>query len=147
MAIGVVVGNWISKHYGRRWCIFVMSIYALGSVSVIVSGTSRAQMLAGRSIHCMIAPEQQRVVQDWMDFRYLPRNATGCYSDLFGWDFACAPSRRDRSSVLAEHQGKSTMPLYFRRLADVLSSVVVCLSRGSLGLRPKTKKTSPGNFR
>lgn len=30
-----------------------MNVYALGSTAVIISGTNRAQMLTGRSIHCM----------------------------------------------------------------------------------------------
>ncbi len=48
----VFIGSWISRHYGRRWCVFAMSIYALGSTAVLVSGLTRAQMLTGRSIHC-----------------------------------------------------------------------------------------------
>lgn len=53
--IGVFIGSWASNRYGRRWCIFLMSIYALGSTSVLVSGLNRPQMLAGRSIHCTSA--------------------------------------------------------------------------------------------
>ncbi|EED23931.1 sugar transport protein, putative [Talaromyces stipitatus ATCC 10500] len=64
--VGVIIGNFISKHYGRRWCIFVMSLYSLGSVSVIVSGTSRGQMLAGRSIHYIYLGMQLAVIPTFL---------------------------------------------------------------------------------
>lgn len=50
--VGVFIGSFISNRYGRRWCVFAMSVYALGSTAVIVSAKSPAQMLTGRSIHC-----------------------------------------------------------------------------------------------
>ncbi|CAI7630766.1 unnamed protein product [Penicillium manginii] len=51
--IGVFVGGWVSNTYGRRMCVFVMSIYALGSASVVISSTTQAQIQAGRALHCM----------------------------------------------------------------------------------------------
>jgi MFS family permease len=49
---GVFVGGWVSNTYGRRMCVFVMSIYALGSASVVISSTTQAQIQAGRALHC-----------------------------------------------------------------------------------------------
>ncbi|RFU35070.1 hypothetical protein B7463_g1273, partial [Scytalidium lignicola] len=60
--VGVLIGSWISKHYGRRWYIFAMNIYALGSTAVIVSGTNNAQMLTGRSIHYVYLGMQLAVI-------------------------------------------------------------------------------------
>ncbi|OKL60827.1 hypothetical protein UA08_03813 [Talaromyces atroroseus] len=66
IAIGVIVGNWISKHYGRRWCIFVMSIYALGSTSVIISAYNRPQILAGRTLHYVYLGMQLAVIPTFL---------------------------------------------------------------------------------
>ncbi|PWY90229.1 sugar transport protein [Aspergillus heteromorphus CBS 117.55] len=49
--IGVFLGGYISNTYGRRWCIFSMNLYALGSASVVVSSTTIGQLLAGRALH------------------------------------------------------------------------------------------------
>ncbi|KAH6721875.1 putative sugar transport protein [Leptodontidium sp. MPI-SDFR-AT-0119] len=59
---GVFVGSWISKRYGRRWCIFLMNIYALGTTAVMVSGTNRAQMLTGRSLYSIYLGMQLSVI-------------------------------------------------------------------------------------
>lgn len=51
MESGVFVGSWISKHYGRRWCVCLITVYALCSTAVLVSSESSAHKLTGRSIH------------------------------------------------------------------------------------------------
>jgi hypothetical protein len=52
LALGVFLGGYISNKYGRRMCISVMSIYALGSASVVISSRTDAQIQAGRALHC-----------------------------------------------------------------------------------------------
>ncbi|KIW18021.1 hypothetical protein PV08_02308 [Exophiala spinifera] len=55
---GVYVGSVISNRYGRRMCVFVMSIYALFSSAIIFSSHTKAQILAGRTIHyCYLGME------------------------------------------------------------------------------------------
>ncbi|KAJ5587474.1 general substrate transporter, partial [Penicillium hispanicum] len=49
--IGVFLGSYVSNTYGRRMCIFVMSVYALGSTAVVVSSQTVAQIQAGRALH------------------------------------------------------------------------------------------------
>lgn len=49
---GVFLGGYVSNTYGRRMCIFVMSVYALGSTSVVVSSETVAQIQAARALHC-----------------------------------------------------------------------------------------------
>ncbi|KUL82581.1 hypothetical protein ZTR_09361 [Talaromyces verruculosus] len=47
-AVGVMVGSLVSSRWGRRMCIFVMSCWALVAATIVISSTSRDQMLAGR---------------------------------------------------------------------------------------------------
>ncbi|KAJ5966214.1 general substrate transporter [Penicillium waksmanii] len=60
--IGVFVGGWVSNTYGRRMCVFVMSIYALGSASVVISSTTQAQIQAGRALHYIYLGMQLAVI-------------------------------------------------------------------------------------
>ncbi|EGX87921.1 sugar transport protein, putative [Cordyceps militaris CM01] len=64
--VGVFIGSWISNKYGRRACICAMSVYALGSTTVIVSSSGRAQMLAGRSIHYIYLGMQLAVIPTFL---------------------------------------------------------------------------------
>ena len=52
LSAGVFLGGYISNRYGRRMCIFVMSVYALGSTAVVISSHTVAQIQAGRALHC-----------------------------------------------------------------------------------------------
>ena len=51
-AVGVMVGSLVSSRWGRRMCIFVMSCWALVAATIVISSTSRDQMLAGRILFC-----------------------------------------------------------------------------------------------
>ncbi|KFY81197.1 hypothetical protein V499_00023 [Pseudogymnoascus sp. VKM F-103] len=64
--IGVFIGSWVSNRYGRRWCILLMNIYALGSTAVIISGTNRPQMLSGRSLHYVYLGMQLAVIPTFL---------------------------------------------------------------------------------
>jgi hypothetical protein len=69
-----------------------MSICAIGTTAVIISGTTRPQQLVGRSIHCMSIDDQLQYTGLYIDDlksnipsnRYLPRHDTGSYSYTFG---------------------------------------------------------------
>lgn len=51
-AFGLIIGSLISAKYGRRMTMFCMSIYALISATVVITSTTRAQILAGRTLNC-----------------------------------------------------------------------------------------------
>ncbi|KAJ5616896.1 hypothetical protein N7537_002010 [Penicillium hordei] len=50
-ACGVVIGSFISAQFGRRWCMFVMSIYALGTATITTTSQSSDQILAARILN------------------------------------------------------------------------------------------------
>lgn len=54
-AIGLVVGSLISARFGRRTTMFVMSVYALISATVVVTSTRKEQILVGRILNCKCA--------------------------------------------------------------------------------------------
>lgn len=49
-AVGLVSGNFISRRWGRRVCMLVMSACALVSAIILVTSQHREQMLAGRIV-------------------------------------------------------------------------------------------------
>ncbi|KAI8254652.1 High-affinity glucose transporter ght1 [Colletotrichum sp. SAR 10_77] len=51
-AIGLVVGSLTSARFGRRTTMFVMSVYALISATVVVTSTRKEQILVGRILNC-----------------------------------------------------------------------------------------------
>ncbi|KAG7150909.1 MFS transporter fmqE like protein [Verticillium longisporum] len=50
-AAGVIIGSLISSRFGRRWCMFVMSIYALGTATIAVTSNSKDQIMAARILN------------------------------------------------------------------------------------------------
>ncbi|KAJ5745935.1 hypothetical protein N7520_011117 [Penicillium odoratum] len=66
LAIGVFIGGYVSNKYGRRMCIFTMSIYALGSASVVVSSTTVAQIQTGRALHYIYLGMQLAVIPTFL---------------------------------------------------------------------------------
>ncbi|KAJ6119565.1 hypothetical protein N7523_003845 [Penicillium sp. IBT 18751x] len=60
--LGVFLGGYVSNTYGRRMCVFVMSIYALGSASVVVSSSTEAQIQIGRALHYIYLGMQMAVI-------------------------------------------------------------------------------------
>ncbi|KAJ0336559.1 hypothetical protein COL922a_007836 [Colletotrichum nupharicola] len=50
-AIGLVVGSLTSARFGRRTTMFVMSVYALISATVVVTSTRKEQILVGRILN------------------------------------------------------------------------------------------------
>lgn len=49
---GVIIGSFISARFGRRWCMFTMSIYALATATITTTSQSSDQILAARILNC-----------------------------------------------------------------------------------------------
>lgn len=49
--IGMLIGSNISARWGRRMCMFIMSIYALCTAAITFSSRSRAQILTARILN------------------------------------------------------------------------------------------------
>lgn len=50
--VGVIIGSFVSKRWGRRWCMFSMSAYALVSATICVTSQTKEQIMAGRILNC-----------------------------------------------------------------------------------------------
>lgn len=61
-AAGVLVGSWISARWGRRMCMFVMSIYALGTATVCITSRSKDQIMAARILNYVYVGMELAVV-------------------------------------------------------------------------------------
>ncbi|KAI1876205.1 uncharacterized protein JN550_001701 [Neoarthrinium moseri] len=61
-AAGVLTGSWISGHYGRRMCMFVMSIYALATATIAVTSHSKEQIMAARILNYVYVGMELAVV-------------------------------------------------------------------------------------
>lgn len=49
---GVIIGSLVSERWGRRWCMFVMSAWALVPAIMAVTSTSKHQIMATRILNC-----------------------------------------------------------------------------------------------
>lgn len=49
---GVIIGSVVSARWGRRWCMFGMSAWAIVPALIAITSTSRSQILAGRILNC-----------------------------------------------------------------------------------------------
>lgn len=49
--LGVLAGTWISSRWGRRWCMFIMSVYALITATIAVTSSHREQIMAARILN------------------------------------------------------------------------------------------------
>ncbi|PVH83886.1 general substrate transporter [Cadophora sp. DSE1049] len=86
--VGVFVGSWISKRYGRRWCISLLNIYAFGTTAVMVSGTNHAQMLTGRSMHYVYLGMQLSVIPIFLA-EISPTHLRGSIGTLYWLSIKC----------------------------------------------------------
>jgi MFS family permease len=50
-AIGIYIGSVISARYGRRMTVFCMSLWALCSATIIITATTKEQMLVSRILN------------------------------------------------------------------------------------------------
>lgn len=59
---GVIIGSFISARFGRRWCMFVMSVYALVTATINVTSNSNEQIMAGRVLNYVYVGMELSVV-------------------------------------------------------------------------------------
>ncbi|KAF4345552.1 hypothetical protein FBEOM_502 [Fusarium beomiforme] len=75
-AAGVLSGTWISSRWGRRWCMFVMSIYALGTATIAVTSFHREQIMAARILNYVYVGMELGVVPTFQS-EIVPAQARG----------------------------------------------------------------------
>ncbi|KAG5766783.1 hypothetical protein H9Q72_005155 [Fusarium xylarioides] len=75
-AAGVLVGTWISSRWGRRWCMFVMSVYALGTATIAVTSFHREQIMAARILNYVYVGMELGVVPTFQS-EIVPAQARG----------------------------------------------------------------------
>jgi len=61
-AAGIILGSWISKHYGRRMCMFTMSVWALVGATIVITSKTRDQIMAGRILNYLYIGMELSVV-------------------------------------------------------------------------------------
>ncbi|OJJ70398.1 hypothetical protein ASPBRDRAFT_44558 [Aspergillus brasiliensis CBS 101740] len=80
--VGVFLGGYISNTYGRKWCIFSMNLYALGSAAVVASSKTDVQILTGRALHYIYLGMQLAVIPTTLA-ELAPRNIRGAMGVLY----------------------------------------------------------------
>lgn len=60
--VGVLIGGWVCDRFGRRWCMFSMSIYALGTATIAVTSNTREQIMAARVLNYVYVGMELAVV-------------------------------------------------------------------------------------
>ncbi|KIX06960.1 uncharacterized protein Z518_04936 [Rhinocladiella mackenziei CBS 650.93] len=48
---GIIIGSFVSKHFGRRMCMFTMSCWAIVAATIIITSKNRDQILAARVLN------------------------------------------------------------------------------------------------
>lgn len=61
-ARGVLIGSEVSSRFGRRWCIYTMSFYALITATICVTAKSKEQIMAGRILNYVYVGMELAVV-------------------------------------------------------------------------------------
>ncbi|EXJ82268.1 hypothetical protein A1O3_06081 [Capronia epimyces CBS 606.96] len=61
-AAGVLIGTEISSRFGRRWCMFCMSCYALVTATIAVTSQHREQIMAARILNYIYVGMELAVV-------------------------------------------------------------------------------------
>ncbi|KAI0017873.1 general substrate transporter [Xylariomycetidae sp. FL0641] len=59
---GVIIGSWVSAHYGRRMCMFLMSVYALVTATIAVTSNNKSQIMAARVLNYVYVGMELSVV-------------------------------------------------------------------------------------
>ncbi|KAF5593532.1 RGT2-Sensor of high external glucose concentration [Fusarium pseudocircinatum] len=75
-AAGVLIGTWISSRWGRRWCMFVMSLYALATATIAVTSFHREQIMAARILNYVYVGMELGVVPTFQS-EIVPAQARG----------------------------------------------------------------------
>jgi SP family sugar:H+ symporter-like MFS transporter len=59
---GVIIGSLVSARFGRRWCMFSMSLYALVTATICVTSNTREQIMAARILNYVYVGMELAVV-------------------------------------------------------------------------------------
>ncbi len=64
-AAGVIIGSLVSARWGRRWCMFSMSAWAIVPAILAITSRSKEQIMAARILNCKLpAKSDFRLVHD-----------------------------------------------------------------------------------
>ncbi|GJC83317.1 MFS transporter fmqE [Colletotrichum liriopes] len=61
-AAGVIIGSLVSARWGRRWCMFVMSAWAVIPATIAVTSSTREQIMAARILNYIYVGMELAVV-------------------------------------------------------------------------------------
>ncbi|CZS79582.1 unnamed protein product [Fusarium graminearum] len=75
-AAGVLAGSWISKRYGRRMCMFTMSIWALVAATIVITSRTPTQILVARVLNYIYIGMELAVVPVFQS-EITPKHARG----------------------------------------------------------------------
>ncbi|CAG1965280.1 unnamed protein product [Fusarium graminearum] len=75
-ATGVLAGSWISKRYGRRMCMFTMSIWALVAATIVITSRTPTQILVARVLNYIYIGMELAVVPVFQS-EITPKHARG----------------------------------------------------------------------
>ncbi|RBR19952.1 hypothetical protein FVER53590_12263 [Fusarium verticillioides] len=73
---GVIIGSLVSERWGRRWCMFVMSAWALVPAIMAVTSTSKHQIMATRILNYIYIGMELAVVPVYQS-EIMPREIRG----------------------------------------------------------------------
>ena len=95
LSTGVLIGSFISARFGRRSCMFVMSIYALITATITVTSNSNEQIMAGRVLNYVYVGMELSVVPVFQSEIGMPKNIPSAHRKrrLTKINSACANSR------------------------------------------------------
>jgi MFS family permease len=71
---GVILGSLVSARWGRRMCMFTMSVYAVITATIAITSTTREQIMAARVLNCMIHLADLIFRADWLQTSTLAWN-------------------------------------------------------------------------
>ncbi|KAI0021066.1 general substrate transporter [Xylariomycetidae sp. FL0641] len=74
--VGVVIGSWVSKRYGRRMCMFSMCCWALVTATILVTSKTSDQVMVGRVLNWTYTGMELAVVPIFQS-EITPRKARG----------------------------------------------------------------------
>ena len=60
--LGVVIGSLVSARFGRRWCMFTMSCYALITATITVTSNKPEQIMAAHILNYVYVGMELAVV-------------------------------------------------------------------------------------
>ncbi|CAG9998483.1 unnamed protein product [Clonostachys byssicola] len=81
---GVLIGGWVCDRFGRRWCMFSMSIYALGTATIAVTSNTREQIMAARVLNYVYVGMEMAVVPLYQS-EIVPAPVRGLVVGTYQW--------------------------------------------------------------